>query len=257
MSRLSRVGSLMFATGMLGLSFFCVIYQDFIIGRPPAWPADLGINPALGYLTALLVAVSAVAILATKKGGYGALVIAFLILALGVFRHLPQFMSDWLNAYKSMALFGGALLVAASLFRENSAKLPRKILAAGTVTGSVLLAVFFIACGYAHFKFADFVQAFIPEYIPFRGFFTYFTAVCLIAGGIGIVIPRTRKWAAVLSGVMVGGWFILLHIPRVLMNPQDMSDRLGLCESLIFAGIFFVLANVTERNQILKQSRHQ
>ena len=103
--------------------------------------------------------------------------------------------------------------------------------------------------GYAHFKYADFVNTLIPSYIPFHSFFTYACGVCLFAGGAGLLIPSTRKWAALLSGIMVAGWFVLLHIPRFIANPADASDRLGLCESFSFAGIFFVLAAMLSKKE--------
>jgi uncharacterized membrane protein YphA (DoxX/SURF4 family) len=137
-----------------------------------------------------------------------------------------------------MAMMGGALIVAASFLDNGKVKLKKNLLLAGCL----LLAMFFIASGYAHFKFADFVKDFIPAYIPFRVFWAYFCGICLIAGGIGILIPFTKKWAALLSGMMLSGWFIFLHIPRFLTNTSDPSDRMGLLESFTFAGILFVLA---------------
>jgi len=50
-----------------------------------------------------------------------------------------------------------------------------------------------------------------------------------------------------LSGIMLMGWFVLLHIPRFIANTNDVSDRMGLCESFSFAGIFFVLAGILAR----------
>ena len=45
-------------------------------------------------------------------------------------------------------------------------------------------------------------------------------------------------------GIMIGGWFLLLHIPRFANNINDASDRTGLCESFTFAGILFILAAI-------------
>jgi uncharacterized membrane protein YphA (DoxX/SURF4 family) len=104
-----------------------------------------------------------------------------------------------------------------------------------------------IVCGYAHFKFAEFVENLIPDYIPFHLFWTCFAGICLLAGGIGLLIPTTRKLAALLSGILVLGWFLLLHILRFLANTNDVSDRMGVCESFIFVGIFFVLAGMYSR----------
>ena len=115
------------------------------------------------------------------------------------------------------------------------------------MTGTVCLSIFFISSGYAHFMFAGFVENFIPGYIPLRKFWTYFTALCLFAGGLGILLPATRRWAALLSGLMLAGWFLLLHIPRLAINPGDASDRMGLCESFTLAGIFFVLSGLCDK----------
>jgi len=173
---------------------------------------------------------------------------------LSVSRHLPHFMNDWVNGYKAIALFGGALIIAASFFREDdritsrfrvNERWERRLL----FTGTILLAMFLIACGYAHFKWAEGVQNFVPGYIPSHLFWTYFCGVCLLAGGAGILIPRTRSLAALLSGIMILGWFILKHIPDFWANPNDPSDRMAVCESFIFSGILFELAGKVKVRQ--------
>jgi uncharacterized membrane protein len=249
MNKLIKPGRIIFAAGIAALGILCFISKDFIVGRPPEWPSGLNVNPALAYISGAALVIAAIAILFKKKAGSAALLIAGLIFFLSVPRHLPQFMDDWLNAYKSLALFGGSLIIASSFFVDdgdvNTESSNNKILKKNfVVIGCILLAVFFIVGGYAHFKFAKFVNAFIPEYIPFHSFFTYFCGICLFAGGAGLLIPATKKWAALLSGIMIAGWFILLHIPRFFANTDDVSDRLGLFESFTFAGIFFVLAGV-------------
>ena len=249
LDKLIRPGRIIFATGIIALGILCIISKDFIVGRPPAWPARFAVNPALADVTGTALILAAMAILGKTRAGLAALLIAGLILLLSVLRHLPNFMNDWGNAYKSMALFGGTLIVASSFFKEDGQITPRLKIDERwqkrlVLTGCYLLGVFFIAMGYAHFKFADFVIDFIPLYIPFHAFWTYFCGVCLFAGGVGLLLPQTRKWAALLSGIMVLGWFLLLHIPRFLANTHDASDRMGLCESFTFAGIFFVLAGM-------------
>jgi len=251
MPKLIGPGRIIFAIGIIALGILCIISKDFIVGRPPAWPAGFDVNPALADISGTALILLAMAVLAKKKAGVAALLIAGLILLLSVLRHLPNFMNDWGNAYKSMALFGGTLIVASSFFKEDGQITPRfkiderwrKRL---VLTGCFLLGVFFIAMGYAHFKFAGFVTDYIPAYIPFHAFWTYFCGVCLFAGGLGLLLPPTRKWAALLSGMMVFGWFLLLHIPRFLGNTRDPSDRMGLCESFTIAGISFVLAGISK-----------
>ena len=247
MEKLIKPGRVIFSIGIIGLAVLCIIMKDFIIGRPPGW--DAGSNPIVGLVSGVGLILAAIAIILRWKPGVAALLIAASIFLIFVLRILPNFMTDWLNGFKSLALSGGALIVACSFFKEDARITSTTDLSESwrkrfVVTGSVLLAVFFIACGYAHFKFADFVINFIPAYIPFRPFWTYFCGICLVAGGIGILIPPTAKLAALLSGIMILGWFLLLHIPRFIANTNDLSDRLGLCESFTLVGVFVVLAGI-------------
>jgi uncharacterized membrane protein len=114
------------------------------------------------------------------------------------------------------------------------------------ISGGILfMVIFFLACGYAHFKFSDFVVQFIPGYIPFRPFWAAFCGICLLAAGIGFLVPSTRHAAALLSGIMVIGWFFLVHIPRIISNPESPTEWMGLFESLAFSGILLVMSELS------------
>ena len=254
MQNLIKAGQWMFATGMAGLGLLGIVYKDFIIGRPPAWPKEINFNPVLAYISAMVIISAAIALIIIKKPVIAAYTIAFLVLVLSISRHIPFFDPDHLNAYKTLALLGGALIIACSFIETNVFVLPEFIQKNKTRSniifiGCLLLAAFFILAGYAHFKFADFVNQFIPAYIPFHPFWTYSCGICLVAGGIGLILPQTRKWAALLSGIMITGWFLLLHIPRFFGNMQDASDRMGLCESFAFAGVCFCLAGMCAKKR--------
>lgn len=243
---LLKTGRSIFAIGMTGLGFFCIMFREFVIGRPPMWAEHLNDNIVFGSICGSIIILTSLAILIGRQGSVAALIMAMMILVFTVFRHIPVFQSDWVNAFKSLALLGGALIAARSFFSVDKRILnysigkqtTRRLIMAGTI----LLASFFIAGGYAHFKWAKGVQFLIPEFIPFRLFWTYFCGACLFAGGFGILIPRTRRLAALLSGIMILGWFLLLHIPRFVANPSDPSDQLGLFESFTLGGECLMLA---------------
>jgi uncharacterized membrane protein YphA (DoxX/SURF4 family) len=249
MSKLIKPGRLIYSTGIIALAVLCMISKDFIVGRPPAWPVGFKINPALAYISGVVLILAAIAIILNRKARLASFLISALIFFFSVLRHLPNFMNDWVNAYKSLALVGGSLIIAASfpvqdVTKDSGYKADERLTAVLITVGCIFLAAFFIACGYAHFKFADFLESYIPSYIPFHVFWTYFCGICLFAGGVGLLISQTRRPAALLSGFMVLGWFLLLHIPRFIANTNDASDRMGLCESFTFVGIFFVLAGI-------------
>jgi uncharacterized membrane protein len=176
------------------------------------------------------------------------LVMALLILFLSISRHFPVFLRDWTNGYKAFALFGGSIIVAfqqqwanSSLSRSGEIVSWKRDL---MTIGILLLAIFFLACGYAHFKFVDFVVHFIPDYIPFRCFWAYFCGICLAAAGLGLIVSPLRQMAAILSGIMILSWFFLVHIPRIICYPGGPGELLGLFESLAFSGILLVLSGV-------------
>lgn len=253
MNILVNTGRAMFAAGIFLLGFLCVVYNDFVAGRPPAWPADFNPNPLLAYFSGPLMMLAAIGILLQVRPRTAALVIALLLLCFSVLRHLPHFMGDWANAYKSIALLGGSLLVAGSYNYLPATEDPHYPLHAATarffiVAGRIALAVFFFACGYAHFRYADFVKSIIPAYIPYGFFWTYFSGTCLLLGGLGLLLRTIGKKAAFWSGIMITGWFLLLHLPRLAADPQNASDRMGVAESLAIAGICFCLSGLAGKN---------
>ena len=254
MKKRITAGRIIYAIGIFGLAVVCIISKDFIVGRPPAWPAGFHINPAFAWISAIVPDGLAASedFDVNRKARIAAFGIAALIFFFSVLRHLPVFMNDWANAYKSLALAGGSLIIGCS-FPKHVVKPGSRSDAILITIGVICLAAFFIAAGYAHFKFAEFVDTLIPAFIPLHRFWTYFCGVCLLAGGIGLLIPQTRRLAALLSGIMVLGWFLLLHIPRFLSNVNDASDRMGLFESFTFVGIFFVLAGISSGSA--KQTR--
>ena len=234
----------MFALGLIGLAILGFIKNDFIVGRPPEWPGGMGGKETLSLVLNVLLIAGCVAILFKRQGAFAAFLIAVIIFTFSfLIRYIPSFIKSdpdkilWsINAYKTLAIIGGSLIVGVSFLR-NDLRQPRKI-----IHGAIFLSLFFIMSGLAHFKFADFIiDSFMPSYIPFHPFWAYFCGIALIVGGVGIQIYSFRKIAALLMGIMIAGWFLLLHIPRFLANINDPSDQMGLCESFAFAGIMFVL----------------
>ena len=234
----------MFALGLIGLAILGFIKNDFIVGRPPAWPVGFGGKETLSLVLNILLVVGCVAIIFQRQGSFAAFLIAALIFTFSfLIRYIPTLVKSdpdkilWsINAYKTLAIIGGSLIVGISFLRNNWPRSGKIVL------GAIFLSLFFIISGLAHFKFADFIiDGFMPSYIPFHPFWTYFCGIALIAGGVGIQIYPFRKIAALLTGIMIAGWFLLLHIPRFFTNINDPSDQMGLCESFAFAGIMFVL----------------
>jgi uncharacterized membrane protein len=243
---LVNAGRMMFALGLIGLAVLGFMTNDLIVGRPPAWPEGFSGKETFSLVLNVLLVAGCVAIIFQRQGAFSALLTAAIIFTFSfLIRYIPAIVKAqpqeilWnINAYKTLALIGGSLIVSVYFLRNNSPRSGKIFL----VIGTIFLSIFFIISGFAHFKFADFIiDGLMPSYIPFHPFWTYFCGIALISGGIGIQIYPLRKIAALLVGIMITGWFLLLHIPRFFANVNDPSDQMGVCESFAFAGIMFVL----------------
>jgi uncharacterized membrane protein len=61
----------------------------------------------------------------------------------------------------------------------------------------VLLGLFFIAAGANHFVHPSFYLRIVPPYLPDHTLLVAISGVCESLGGIGVLIPRTRRLAGI------------------------------------------------------------
>jgi len=64
--------------------------------------------------------------------------------------------------------------------------------------GNLGMSVFIIFTGLSHFKFQKGMTLMIPDFIPAKLFWVYFTGILEIAAGIGLMIPSIREITAIL-----------------------------------------------------------
>lgn len=237
----------MYLLGIAALAVYSFVKGDFAMTRPPQLPEILqGINPAMAYISGALLLISVFAFYLNRYQAAALLTIANLIFWLATTRHIFNLWRDHINGFKTLWLIGGALLVLTSM--DAYQKHHKKVL----WFNLIILFLFFVDCAVAHFQYAGFVQTMIPSFIPFPLFFTYFAAVCLMLGGVGLLIPQTQKLAALLSGIQIAGWFILLHVPRALTIGGD--EWIGVGESLAVSGICFMIYSLIKNKGIFAEN---
>jgi uncharacterized membrane protein len=148
----------------------------------------------------------------------------------------------WTNPLKALALVGGTAMLARLPGPERPlAALVRAFASLEPLSGW-LLSIFLIVCGIQHFVYSDFVTTLVPSWMPAQRFWTYFAGVALMAGGVGIQVPRTARLAANLSGLMIFLWVLLLHIPRALAGPNHANETAGVFEALALSGVSLLVA---------------
>ncbi|WP_294288671.1 hypothetical protein [uncultured Chryseobacterium sp.] len=86
-------------------------------------------------------------------------------------------------------------------------------------SGNLGMAAFIIFTGLAHFKFQKGMAMMIPEFIPGKMFWVYFTGVLEIAAGIGLMIPAIRELTAVLLIV----FYVLVFMANINSSRKNIN----------------------------------
>ena len=109
-----------------------------------------------------------------------------------------------------------------------------------------LLTPFLIIAGIQHFIYPQFVAMLVPAWVPpSRMFWTYLAGAALIAGGTGIVLPRTMRLAALLMGTMIFLWVPLLHVPRALADLHGSNETTAVFEAPAMSGIALMISGLS------------
>jgi uncharacterized membrane protein len=250
MDQFIRLGRVLFGMSLLGLAAMHFVMQEFVTGRAPAWPASVPGGTLWAYVSGAVLMAVAIAVLARRRARSGLLLAGTMVLLWACLRHVPilagsSFPSGaWTDAGKAVRFIAGALVLAAIMPIEHARRGPPWTMANGragfVVIGRVLLGLTLVLNGYQHFVFTEFVAALVPDWFPGDPvFWTYFGGVTLITGGLGLLLARTAKWAALLSGVMVLSWFFIIHVAREIAG---VADGIAVYEALATASIAFVIA---------------
>lgn len=86
-------------------------------------------------------------------------------------------------------------------------------------SGNLGMAVFIIFTGFSHFKFQKGMVMMIPEFIPAKLFWVYFTGIIEIAAGVGLMIPTIRELTAVLLII----FYILIFIANINSSKKNIN----------------------------------
>jgi uncharacterized membrane protein len=111
-------------------------------------------------------------------------------------------------------------------------------------------AVGFVLAGLNHFRNPFFYQQIIPPSFPKPGLLVLISGVCEIAGGIGILIPRLRRFAGwglitLLIAVFPANLYMAAHpdaIPDMHFPQWALYARLPF-QAIFIASVWFVAAS--------------
>jgi uncharacterized membrane protein YphA (DoxX/SURF4 family) len=250
-----KAGQLFFGIALIGFSvqqFMYGVFRPIII---PSWPHWIPGEIYYEYTASILMIVMGIGIVFFKKPRNLLIFLGIFILLIFTLIQLPyRFLADlhnlgeWTNTFKALASAGGAFILAAALPNGNS-HTNRSLNSLMLPLGKVFFSVFLIFCGIEHFIYTDFVASLVPSWIPWHRFWTFFAAIALIGAGLAIILGISRRQIAILLGIMLFLWLIILHIPRAIADPAsgNGNEWSSVFEALAFSGFAFVLAVLPEK----------
>ena len=255
--KLSNIGRIFYAVAIAEIGLQAIYFHDFpyILSLPEHFwmPAHIGLAVVFGILFTL----AGVCLIFEKKTRQVSLLFGGLLLAIFCFYDVPYVfltssnylsLGEWENAAKELTLAGGAFVIAGCYSEGHGSNLT-KFLSKLIPLGSVLFAITMINYGILHFMVAKEASTLVPSWIPYHMFWIYFCGAALLGSGIAIILKIRTGLIAALLGTMILTWFIVLHIPRVIVAPA--ADMGGEITSAMFAlgysGIAFVISGIAKK----------
>jgi len=252
---LVSVGRSFYALGMIGIGIEFFVFRNFIPVIVASFPAAIPGRTLWIYVIGAAIIAAGLAILLNVQGRTVAAVLGWALLGSLLIDHIPAQLAHnpgilgvWGNAFKILTLCGGAW-VAAGSFQLGSPARPSPVEKFMSF-GRYFLAITVVVFGYEHFLYTDFVATLVPAWIPWHYFWTYFAAVALIVSGLAMILNVKARLAALMLGIMIFLWFVMLHIPRAIADPTGGigNETSSVFEALAFSGIAFMLAALPAQN---------
>jgi uncharacterized membrane protein len=197
-------------------------------GFAPLWQPIPKAVPALAYLCAFISLVCGIGLLWRSSAAAAARVLlAYLLLWFLLVRvpgMLLSFSVDfWWSASQIAVMLAGAWVVylrfAPDWDRQHLGFAAGKT---GLRIARRLYGLALIPFGLAHFLFLKNTVSLVPRWLPWHGFWAYFTGCALIVAGVAVLIGVYARLAAALSALEIGMFTLLVWVPVVAAGSKDV-----------------------------------
>jgi uncharacterized membrane protein YphA (DoxX/SURF4 family) len=96
-----------------------------------------------------------------------------------------------------------------------------------------------VVFGFAHFNYIDFTATMVPGWIPFKTFWAWATGAGHLLTGLALLSGIRARLAATCEAAMMGSFVVLLHLPRVIADPDQHVEwiMLGMSSALTGAAL--------------------
>lgn len=260
MVSLSDIGRIFYGLAMTGMGLLTIYYRDFPYMFIP--PKHSWIPTFVVVFAGFALFLAGLAIVFKVSAKTISLLLGGSLLLIFFFYHIPfEFIATssfnqfgaWENAFKELALSSGALVIAGG-FSETGTNSYTRYLARLIPFGVIFFSISIFSFGIDHFLYAKEAVDYVPSWIPWHLFWIYFCGIALMASAIAIMLKFKVRLAAGLLGLMIIIWFIILHIPRVMVAPAaDLEGEIpSALLALAYGGIAFAIAGAANKEPAIE-----
>jgi uncharacterized membrane protein len=239
-------GRIILGLGAFGLGLISLIFADFATTWQPV-PEWAPARTALAYASGAFLTAAGVSLILDRFTGIAAAFVCgfmcFWALVLQPPRLLAGEPAAWLAPAEILAVAAGAWTLL-WLGAAESARRSKAIEVGSTFFG-LMTPIF----GVAHFLYIPFTASMIPEWIPSRVFWAWFTGAGHIAGGLSIVTRIIPRIGSTLIAIMFSGFVLLVHVPRIAANVGARLEWHLLSTALLLTGAAWITASAFSRTQ--------
>jgi len=245
----TALGRLLIGVGFIGLGALCLLYRGSLGGWMPIpeWlPAKALFATTMG---AILVAAGGAAL----KGRYsphGAFALAAVMVAWTLILHpwtlvVARFgLGAWLGVAE-LAAMASALWILGMMLAHGADGTQLRGMRLALLVFALSLPVF----GLCHFVYLEFTAGMIPSWMPWRTFWAFATGVAHVAAGVALLTNIQARLVATLLGIMFGLSTVLVHVPRIAMNPDDRMAWTLLFTSTVLTGAVWIIAGFVRASE--------
>ncbi|MGH9759399.1 MAG: DoxX family membrane protein [Blastocatellia bacterium] len=216
--RIASVGHAVFAATLIALGILGLVRSDWVA----IWQPIPQRVPSLAYLCAVISLACGLGLLWRRAAAAAAhVLLAFLLLWLLLLRIPGIFFSPtvgfWWAACKTAVMAAAAWVLYVWFATEwDKRRLGFASSDRGLGIARVLYGLALIPFGAAHFLYLKNTVSLVPGWLPWPGFWAYFTGGAFIAAGVAVIIGVYGRLAAALSAVQIGMFTLLVWAPVVV-----------------------------------------
>lgn len=250
--RLPPMAGAMLGIAALALAALGLAVGDFALQWQPV-PEALPGRAWLAYIVAHLTGVLGVGVFIPRLRAASIAALSAFCFAWAFILHGPRIAADplsivtggppWLGFCEVLSIASGALMLVAA--QSPNIQFRRWAGLVGRILFGASLPVF----GISHFAYIDFTAGMIPAFIPAPVFWAWFTGICHVAAGAAILTGILSRLASLLFALMVSGFVLLLHVPRVIADPASRLEWTMLAMAFAIAAGAWCAAEALRRTR--------